>query len=430
MAALLDASRVDTHAPGVTLVAEGGPAPDWYCVLETGAIQISRVDVESEEILDYLTAGDVLDPGTPGLPAACSARVTEPSRCLVVPQSVVARHRRRLASGPAGDYRGDMALLDRVADLVKGPPLTCAPDASVGEVARRMTKQGVDSVAVVGRDGGPIGIVTDRDLRAKVIADGLAPTTPVAHVMSAPLQSIDATRRAFDALLEMTRHGIHHLGIVADGRLMGIVSSDDLILLQGAHPVGLMREIEAQGNLESLRAVAPRVHAVVKWLAEHSASAYDIGRIVAELNDRLVHRALFIVLGSLAAEGHEPPLPYTWLAAGSEGRREQTLKTDQDNGLVYQDPPRELAATTSAFFGRSANGMSEALVSLGFPPCEGGFMASNPHWCQPESVWRDYFGSWMQTPLPAQLLRASNLFRSASGRRRRTPGTRSLPMGL
>ena len=76
MAALLDASRVDMHAPGVTLVAEGRAAPDWYCVLETGAVQISRLDVESEEILDYLTAGDVLDPGTPGLPAACSATVS------------------------------------------------------------------------------------------------------------------------------------------------------------------------------------------------------------------------------------------------------------------------------------------------------------------------------------------------------------------
>jgi CBS domain-containing protein len=411
MAALLDASRIDEYPPGLELVVEGEPAPDWHCVLETGAVQISRLDVESEEILDYLTAGDVLDPGTPGLPAPCSARVTEQSRCLLVPQSVVARHRRRLASGPAGDYRGDVALfVHGVADLVKGQPLTCGPDASVAEVARHMTSQGVDAVVVVGRDGGPIGIVTDRDLRAKVIAGGLPPTTPVTHVMSEPLLSIDATRRAFDALLEMTRRGIHHLGVVADGRLTGMVSSHDLVLLQGAHPVGLMREIDAQGTIEGLRAVAPRVHVVVKWLAEHGASTHDIGRIVAELNDRLVLRALSAVLAGLLAEGHEPPLPYTWLAAGSEGRREQTLKTDQDNGLVYQDPPRELAATAAIFFGRLASGMHEALVSLGFPPCEGGFMASNPHWCQPESVWRDYFGSWMETPLPAQLLRASIFF--------------------
>jgi CBS domain-containing protein len=208
----------------------------------------------------------------------------------------------------------------------------------------------------------------------------------------------------------MTRRGIHHLGVVADGRLTGVVSSHDLILLQGAHPVGLMREIDAQGTLEGLRAVAPRVLVVVKWLAEHGASAHDIGRIVAELNDRLVVRALSVVLAGLLAEGHAPPLPYTWLAAGSEGRREQTLKTDQDNGLVYQDPPRELATIATTFFSRLASGMHEALVALGFPPCEGGFMASNPHWCQPESVWRGYFASWMETPLPAPLLQASIFF--------------------
>ena len=299
MAALLDASRIDEYPPGRELVAQAEPAPDWYCVLETGAVQVSRLGVESEEILDSLTAGDVLDPGTPGLPAACSAVVTEQSRCLLIPQSVVARHRRRLASGPAGDYRGDFALfVHGVAELVKGPPLTCAPDTSVAEVARRMTSHGVDAVAVLAHEGGPIGIVTDRDLRAKVIAGGLSPTTPAAHVMSAPLLSIDATRRAFDALLEMTRQGIHHLGVVAGGRLTGMVSSHDLMLLQGAHPVGLMREIDAQGTLEGLRTLAPRVHAVVKWLATHGASAHDIGRIVAELNDRLVHRAL-----SVAARG-------------------------------------------------------------------------------------------------------------------------------
>ena len=197
MAALLDASRIDEYPPGRELVAEAEPAPDWYCVLETGAVQVSRLDVESEEILDYLTAGDVLDPGTPGLPAACSALVTEQSRCLLVPQSVVARHRRRLASGPAGDYRGDIALfVHGVAELVKGPPLTCAPDTSVAEVARRMTSHGVDAVAVVAHEGGPIGIVTDRDLRAKVIAGGLSADHPRGsrHVGAAPVDRRDPAR--------------------------------------------------------------------------------------------------------------------------------------------------------------------------------------------------------------------------------------------
>jgi CBS domain-containing protein len=129
---------------------------------------------------------------------------------------------------------------------------------------------------------------------------------------------------------------------------------------------------------------------------------------VAELNDRFVRRTLGLTEATLAAEGSgPPPVSYTWLAAGSEGRREQTLKTDQDNGLVYTDPPEELVAPAAAYFARLAGRVGEALIRLGFPPCDGGFMASNPRWCQPWSGWRDAFLGWMETPDPEDVLRAS-----------------------
>lgn len=412
LAALTAASRVAELPPSARLVTEGEPAPDSYCVLESGAVQVSRVDLEADEILDYLTAGDVFDPGTPGLPAACSASTAEATRCLLVPQSLVARHRGSLATGAAGAARGDLALfVRRVSDLLKGPPVTCPRGASIAEAAQLMTRHSVGSVIVLADDGQAIGIVTDRDLRTKVVAQGLAPRTSLDAIMSSPLISTEPERPAFDALLEMTRRGVHHLAVVSEKRLIGVVSSHDIILLQGIHPVALVRDIEGAVSVEGLAAVAPRVQAVVKWLAGERASPFDIGRIVAELNDRMVRRAMGLVLSSLDGGGHgQPPAPYAWLAAGSEGRREQTLKTDQDNGLIYQDPPRELQAATAAYFGRLAGAMGEALVRLGFPPCEGGFMASNPHWCQPESVWRGYFSAWMDTPEPEQVLRASIFF--------------------
>jgi CBS domain-containing protein len=209
----------------------------------------------------------------------------------------------------------------------------------------------------------------------------------------------------------MTRRGIHHLAVVSGGRLHGVVSSHDIMLLHDAHPVALVRAIEAGASIDDLAATAPRLQTVVKWLAGEGASVFDIGRIVAELNDRLVRRALDLVTETLDAEGHAPaPVPCCWLAAGSEGRREQTLMTDQDNGLVYRDPPPELQASTAAYFARLSDRMGQALTRLGFPPCPGGFMASNPAWCQPESAWREYFAGWMQTPRPEQVLRASIFF--------------------
>ena len=411
-AALADAARPVQWPAGTRLFTEGEPAPDWYALVEQGAIRVAGPGPGGEIHADYLAPGDVVDPGLPGRPASCSASALEATRAWLVPQSLVGRHRGALGAGPASAYRGDMMLfVRRVGDLVKGPPATCAPGATVAEVAQLMTRRSIGSVIVLDDGGAVAGIVTDRDLRTRVVAPGLPSSTPVTRVMSSPVLGIAPAELAFDALLEMTRQGIRHLAVTSEGRLLGVVSSHDLVLLQGAQPVGLVREIESAGSEETLAALAPRVGAVVRWLAAGGAGAAEIGRLVAEVNDRLVRRALDVVLAATEAAGHgRPPVPFTWLAAGSEGRREQTLKTDQDNGLVYRDPPAGQEATVAAYFDELATRMGQALGRLGFPPCAGGFMASNPQWRQPERVWRGYFDSWMETPEPEALLRASLFF--------------------
>ena len=412
LAVLAGGARAAQWPAGTRLITEGQPAPDWYCIVESGAIQLSRVGLEGAGILDYLAAGEIFDPGAPGLPAPCSASAVEATRGLLVPQSLVIQHRGALALASTTADRAEIGLfVRRVMDLVKGPPVTCAATATVADAAQLMTRRSVGSVIVVAADGATAGIVTDRDLRTRVVAPGLPPSTAVGRVMSSPVMEIGPEAPAFDALLEMTRRGIHHLAVTTGGRLLGVVSSHDLLLLQGAHPVGLAREIEAQVSEEGLVTVAPRAAAVVKWLAAGGAGPAEIGRLVAELNDRLVQRALAVVMSTLEASGRgRPPVPFAWLAAGSEGRREQTLKTDQDNGLVYQDPPVDLEVATTEYFERLAAAMSGSLIRLGFPPCDGGFMASNPRWRQPERVWREYFRSWMETPQPEAVLQASLFF--------------------
>jgi CBS domain-containing protein len=309
------------------------------------------------------------------------------------------------------DRREVTLFVRRVRDLVQGAAVTCEPGSTVGEAARRMSRRGVGSIIVTGDDRAPLGIVTDRDLRTKVLARGLPADTPVTAVMSAPLVAIEPDRLAFDALLEMTRRNLHHLGVMEAGRLLGVVSSHDFMLLQGAHPVALVRQIEAQETVDGLAAVAVQVPTVVRRVARDGVGAIDLARLVAEINDRLVRRAVQLAEGRLAASGNgRPPVPYSWLALGSEGRREQTFKTDQDNGLIYEDPPKEAVDAAAAYFGRLSQLVGASLVRLGFPPCEGGYMASNPRWCQPASVWRGYFSSWMTTPHPERLLYAAILF--------------------
>ena len=317
-------------------------------------------------------------------------------------------------SGPPGleslgDARGDLSLFVRSArDLIKGPPVTCAPATPVSEAARLMTERDIDSVVIADATGAPLGIVTDHDLRSRVVARGLPGDTPVAGIMSSPLRSVGPAVRAFEALLEMTRGGFHHLGVVEEGRLIGVVSSHDMLGLQAAHPVGLAREIDTAESLDALIATAPRLQRVVGWLAGVNVGALEIGRIIAELNDRLVRRTLALVESALEREGvGRPPVAYAWLAVGSEGRREQTLRTDQDNGLVYADPAPDRAGDTEAYFTRFAEAAGAALARLGFPPCPGGFMASNPRWRRPLSSWLGEFADWMDTPEPKRLLFAS-----------------------
>jgi len=329
---------------------------------------------------------------------------------------VVEPPRNRLISAP--DRPADADLMPRVGsgllgrrvlDLATTPPLTCPPSTPIADAAALMSGRGAGSIVVVDADGAPVGIMTDRDLRSRVVALGMAPGVPVSEVMTTPLLSLSPDTPAFEALLEMTRRGIHHLGVVEGGRLVAVVSSHDMVLAEGAHPLALLRAIEGEGSLDGLAAAASRLTGVVRWLVTGGSSASEVGRLIAELNDRLVARAAELVERALEAEGHgRPPVPYSWLVAGSEGRREQTLKTDQDNALVYADSPPEDDAPS--YFALLGERMGAALVRLGFPECPGGFMASNSRWRKPARVWREYFTSWMENPQPEAIVHASLFF--------------------
>lgn len=285
--------------------------------------------------------------------------------------------------------------------------MTCPPHATASEVARLLTRERVGSVIVVAGDGAPLGIVTDRDLRRKIVGEARDPATAAHEIMSAPLRAVAPSAFALDALLEMTRRDIRHLAVTDEGRLTGVISARDLLAETAAHPVALGRDIGDADSLATLAAMADRVTALVGGLVRAGASARDLVQLVAELNDRIVGRILGLVAATLERAGAVAPVPFCWLAFGSEARREQTLRTDQDNGLVYADPPRDLAAAAADYFARFAEAAIQGLVTVGFPPCPGDIMASNPRWCQPLAEWTRYFGHCLEAPTPEGVLGAS-----------------------
>jgi len=299
------------------------------------------------------------------------------------------------------------ALIRPLGSLVRRAAVTCGPATTAAEVAQLMSREGIGSVVVVS-DGQPAGIVTDRDLRRKIVGEGRdSRTTPASALMSSPVISVPADAFVIDALVMMTRRGIHHLVVTAEGRLVGVVSSSDVLRLELAHPVAVSRRIAAASSLDVLKRLGFEVVEITRRLVSAGASAAEVGALVAELNDQLVQRVLELTDEQFAVAGSRAPVPYCWLAFGSEARREQTLRTDQDNGLVYADPPPGDAAATVSYYARFAEAAVRGLMTIGFPACPGNVMASNPALCRPVSGWLENFARWMDHPSPSEVLAAS-----------------------
>lgn len=298
----------------------------------------------------------------------------------------------------------DSTLALPIKHLIKRAPLSVDAGVNVAQAAQAMQAARVGSILI---NSEPPGIITDRDLRARVLAAGLGPDTPVTQVLSRPLVTIDSGAPAFAALRLMLEQNIHHLVVTGEGKIVGVISATDLLLLQGQSPLYLRGIIEKGG--ESLAAVnyALEIVNLVNTLDQSGLAATHISQLVSSLNDALVKR---FVAGAVERLG-PAPTPFAWIVFGSEGRLEQTLLTDQDNGLVFQED----SAAAREYFAALAKQVVEALIKAGFPPCAGGFMAT--HWCKPLAAWRELFTGWIRLPKPQALLDAAIFFdfRSVAG---------------
>ncbi|MFH1019544.1 MAG: DUF294 nucleotidyltransferase-like domain-containing protein, partial [Pseudomonadota bacterium] len=295
----------------------------------------------------------------------------------------------------------------QVGDIVKGAPKTIAATDSVQMAAARMAELHIGSLLVHDQEKKIVGIITDKDLRTKVVAAGLDYQAPVGRIMATPLRTIPSHRVCFDAMLQMMHLSIHHLAVEQQGTITGVITAHDIMLLQGTSPLYLFREIVAQRSIEGLYPLARKIPAVIRTLIEEGAKANNITRMITVLNDHILDRLLTL----LVAELGPPPLPFCWLVMGSEGRREQTFMTDQDNALLYTQPENEAQAGLAAAYFKTLGEKAIAhLVDCGYPPCPGKIMASNPKWCQPITGWRGYFDNWLHRPEPLEVMHSTIFF--------------------
>ena len=306
-------------------------------------------------------------------------------------------------------YGGSDRLLftTQVGDMAIKNVVTTEEDTTIREAAQIMSEQCISSIVISDRNGLPTGMVTDRDLREKVVARGRSVEDPIKSIMSSSLIRVDARDYCFEAVLKMIKYNIHHILVIKDGQLTGVITNHDMMMLQGTSPLSLTKDIESQQTIDGLIPVSKKINGIVGLLLKEGAKASNITKIITEINDRLLRKVL-----ECAERKHgKPPLAYCWIGFGSEGRKEQTFKTDQDNAIIFADPATEAEAEAAKkYFSAFAEFVRDSLLQCGFPPCPANYMASNPQWCQPLKVWKKYFSTWISTPTPEAVLNSVAFF--------------------
>jgi CBS domain-containing protein len=292
-------------------------------------------------------------------------------------------------------FRSDLSR--EVQDLLRRPAVWVETSTTVGEAARVMRDERISSVLV---PTDPPGIVTDRDFRNRVLADDLGPETPLLRVLSRPLRTVPAGTPVYEAWRTLLDEGVHHLPVVREGAVIGVLTSGDLLKHTAQGPVALLRSVERLSSRESLPGYGTRVAEMASALVAGRLEVAVIAGFVARLNDALLRR----IARWAEADLGPPPAPYAWVAFGSEGRMEQTLLTDQDNALVYADEGADRRQWFQAF----AERINDDLEAAGFQRCAGGYMARR--WHGPLSEWMRRFAGWIDTPGPQALLEASIFF--------------------
>ncbi|MEI8267094.1 MAG: DUF294 nucleotidyltransferase-like domain-containing protein [Betaproteobacteria bacterium] len=293
-----------------------------------------------------------------------------------------------------------------LSTLPRRPPVAVSPDAPLHEALSQMNQHRVGSVLALDAQGLALGILTRHDLLPRVVLAQPpldARRTPLRAVMSAPVHTLDIEQPLQQAAVLMVRHGIRHVPLTQGGRVVSLVSERDLFALQRRSLRELGGALRSAPDLATLQALAPQIPALARQLLAEGLAARSLTRLVSQLNDALVQRVLVL----LAAQHGLDLARACWVAFGSEGRGEQTIATDQDNGLVLDDEVGPAERERWRVMARHAN---QVLDACGFPLCKGGIMAGEPACTQTVSEWAAAFSGWMAHGQPQDLLKAGIFF--------------------
>ena len=394
--------------PADTLIYSIGATLEGLYLIQSGAVSIndaSGVQVSALGPRNSFGERGLLRDGL----AATTALTAVPTTLLMLP---AASFRNLIADNPAfdrffnrgrsADTRNAELAVQTVGELMSRNPLTCPPEATAQAAAIQMRDAHISSLGVV-EAGKFIGIVTTRDLTGKVLADGLPSNTPIAKVMTPNPISLPPQALGSDVLQLMLEKGIGHLPVVENGRLLGMITQTDITRYQATSSAQLMQDLVQADTAAAMALVTARIPQLLVQLVGSNTAHQVTTRLITDIADTVTRRLLALAEAHLGAA----PVPYLWLACGSQGRQEQTGVSDQDNCLIIDDAATDDDMT---YFAAMARFVSDGLNECGYFYCPGDMMATNPQWCQRVSTWRGYFRKWIATPDPMAQMLASVMF--------------------
>lgn len=294
-----------------------------------------------------------------------------------------------------------------VASIFTKDLVFCDADLSIQKAAAVMSSNRCSSIFIKESGGDFVGVVTDTDLRKKVIAKGLDIKKPVSEIMSSLEGTISDKAIVFEALMAMMQKNIKHLAVTdSDEKVVGVVTNSDLVAAQGQSPLFLIREISTADSVEKIIDKHRQLPKLIQSLINSGAKAKNVTRLITTISDAILNKLIGFAIDELG----RPPVRFVFMIMGSEGRKEQTLKTDQDNAIIFEDVSKQSEERVKSYFLKLGETVCTWLDQAGYDFCKGDIMAKNPKWCQSLSTWKEYFSAWIHAAEPKDLLQSSIFF--------------------
>ena len=401
------AVEIEFHPAGEIIFSQGGQPMEFLRVIRAGAVEV----LNDGQVLDLMGPGEMFGHASmlSGLPTGFEARAVEDTLTYRIPSGVASQvlaeprglrylarllleDRHHLRSGPRPEIVRDQ-LRQPVRGAVRSSPVICEPGTTLREAAQRMTAAG--ATALIVDLGGSLGIVTDADLRSRVVAGGLSSDSPVSDVMTAPAFTVPGERPGSEVLLDMLDRGVRHFPVTSPtGRVIGIVEDHDLVAVENRSSFSMRRAVTRAGTIEELIQASTMLRPAVISMTRGGMAALDVMSVFSVVADALTRRALDLAV----AQAGEAPAQFSWLALGSQARREALPSSDLDSAIAWIDEADGDEQMIRQYLGLVATAATDILVRCGFRPDEHRVSASDPLFVRSLSSWRQEFRSFFDDP--------------------------------